>query len=105
MPSYRDEKSRFDGCDAQVLGISIDSVPCHKAWEKELGGLNYPLLSDFYPHGGVAERYGVLRKEGYCERAIFIIDKQGVIRYAEVYDIGKKPPSDILFRELEKIQK
>jgi len=53
----------------------------------------------------VAEKYGVLRNEGYCERAIFIIDKQGIIRYSEVYDIGKKPPNYILFKELEKVQK
>lgn len=62
-------------------------------------------MSDFYPHGSVAEKYGVLRKEGYCERAIFIIDKQGIIRYAEVYEIDKKPPNEVLFRELEKIEK
>ncbi|OGP30195.1 MAG: alkyl hydroperoxide reductase [Deltaproteobacteria bacterium GWC2_42_11] len=105
MPSYRDDKPRFDGYDAHVLGISVDSIPSHKAWEKTLGGLNYPLLSDFYPHGMVAEKYGVLRNEGYCERAIFIIDKQGIIRYSEVYDIGKKPPNYILFKELEKVQK
>lgn len=97
--------ARFEALDAQVLGISVDSVPSHKAWIEKLGGLNYPLLSDFYPHGSIAQCYGVLRGEGYCERAIFIVDKKGIIRYAEVYDIGKKPPNDILLRELEKIQK
>lgn len=97
--------SRFETLNAQVLGVSVDSIPSHRAWAEKLGGLNYPLLSDFYPHGEVAARYGVLRQDGYCERAIFIVDKKGIIRYAEVYDIGKKPPNDILFWELEKVSK
>jgi glutaredoxin len=84
----------------QVLGLSVDSVPCLKAWADSLGGITYPLLSDFYPHGAVARKYGVLRREGYSERAIFVMDKGGIIRYVDVHDIEKQPDNDELFRIL-----
>jgi glutaredoxin len=84
----------------QVLGLSVDSVPCLKAWADSLDGITYPLLSDFYPHGAVAKKYGVLRKEGKSERAIFIVDKDGIIRYVDIHDIDKQPNNDELFRVL-----
>lgn len=89
--------------NAQVLGISVDHVPCLKAWAESLGGVNYPLLSDFWPHGAVAGRYGVLRPEGYTERALFIIDKKGVIRYIDIHDIDDQPDNGVLFAELRRI--
>jgi glutaredoxin len=94
---------RFEGMQTQVLGLSVDSVPCLKAWADSLGGITYPLLSDFYPHGKVARKYGVLCKEGYTERAIFVIDKQGIIRYVDVHDIEKQPDNDELFRVLAQV--
>jgi glutaredoxin len=87
----------------QVLGLSVDSMPCLKAWADSLGGITYPLLSDFYPHGKVAEMFGVLRPEGYTERAIFVMDKQGIIRYVDVHDIDKQPDNDELFRVLTEV--
>ena len=87
----------------QVLGLSVDSVPCLKAWADSLGGISYPLLSDFFPHGRVAETFGVLRPEGYNERAIFVIDKQGIIRYVDIHDIAKQPENDELFRTLVEV--
>jgi len=93
----------FAGLDTQVLGISVDSVPCLTAWAKDLGGITYPLLSDFWPHGAVAQRYGVLRDDGKTERAIFIIDKQGVIRYVDVHDIDLQPSNDELRRAIRAI--
>ena len=89
--------------DTQVLGISIDHVPCLKAWAESLGGVNYPLLSDFWPHGAEAQKYGVLRSEGYSERAIFIIDKQGIIRYIDIHDIDEQPDNEELIRVIRKI--
>ena len=77
--------------DTQVLGISVDHVPCLKAWAESLGRINYPLLSDFWPHGEVLQKYGVFRSEGYAERAIFVIDKTGVIRYIDIHDIDQQP--------------
>jgi len=90
--------------ETQVLGLSVDSVPCLKAWAESLGGITYPLLSDFYPHGQVAEKYGVLRSEGYTERAIFVTDKRGIIRYIDVHDIDKQPDNDELFRVLNVLE-
>lgn len=88
----------------QVLGVSVDSVPCLKAWADSLGGITYPLLSDFFPHGKVAQEYGILREEGYTERAIFVIDKQGIIRYVDVHDINAQPNNDELFRVLAELE-
>jgi len=89
--------------NAQVLGISIDHVPCLKAWADSLGGINYPLLSDFWPHGRVADQYGVLRREGYTERALFIVDRNGIIRYIDIHDIDLQPDNEVLFAELRRI--
>ncbi len=61
MPAYEADLERFAGYDAQVLGISVDSVPCNTAWAKSLGGLSYDLLSDFHPKGEVAKAYGAYR--------------------------------------------
>ena len=94
---------RFEGMQTQVLGLSVDSVPCLKAWADSLGGITYPLLSDFYPHGRVAEMYGVLRPEGKSERAIFVLDRQGFIRYVDVHDIDQQPDNDELFRVLMEV--
>jgi len=95
---------RFEGKNTQVLGISVDSTDCQRAWAKSLGRIdNFPLLSDFWPHGEVARKYGVLRNEGYSERALFVIDKQGVIRYVDVHDLNDQPDNEVLFRELEKL--
>jgi peroxiredoxin len=62
-----------------------------------MGGIKYPLLSDFWPHGEVAQRYGVLRKEGFTERAVFVIDKEGTVRYVDIHNIAEAPdPKDAL---------
>jgi glutaredoxin len=89
--------------DTQVLGISVDHVPCLKAWAESLGGINYPLLSDFWPHGAVCEKYGVLRPSGSSERALFIVDKQGVIQYIDIHDASKQPDNEVLLAELRRI--
>ncbi len=96
--------SQFEGLNTQVLGISVDSVPSLKAWAESLGGITYPLLSDFYPHGEVAECYGVLRKEGYTERAIFVVDKQGIVRYRDIHDINQQPHNEEVFKVLQKLE-
>jgi glutaredoxin len=89
--------------ETQVLGLSVDSQPCLKAWADSLGGIDYPLLSDFFPHGRVAQMYGVFRNEGHSERAIFVIDKQRIIRYVDVHDIATQPDNDVLFTELARL--
>ncbi len=75
-----------------------------KAWADSLGGIHYPLLSDFWPHGKITETYGVLRpQEGRSERAIFVIDKQGILRYIDIHDIDLQPDNEELRDVLRKI--
>lgn len=104
MPGLDKEIERFAGLDTQVLGISIDSTHANKAWAQSLGGIRYPLLSDFWPHGDVAKHYGVLKDGGFSERAVFIIDKGGVVRYIDVHDIGEEPDREQIFEELQKLK-
>lgn len=89
---------------AQVLGLSVDSSDCLRAWADSLGGISYPLLADFYPHGQVSQLYGVLRGEGYSERSIFIIDKAGIVRYVDVHDIGDQPNNEEIFKVLAELE-
>jgi len=103
MPAYNADLAKFEGYDAQVLGISIDSVHTNSAWAKSLGGLDYPLLSDFWPHGAVAQAYGVLRATGQAERALFIVDKEGKIVYIDVHDISLQPDNEDLFEVLRQL--
>jgi peroxiredoxin len=104
MPSYEADLSRFERYNTQVLGISVDSVPCNAAWAKSLGGLSYDLLSDFEPKGEVARKYGVYRPEGYSERALFVIDKQGKIVYKDIHEIDKQPDNEEIFKVLRDLQ-
>jgi peroxiredoxin len=104
MPAYEADLERFKGYDAQVLGISVDSVPCNTAWAKSLGGLTYDLLSDFEPKGEVARAYGAYRAaDGISERAIFIVDKEGKIVYKDIHDISDQPDNEDLFDVLRNV--
>jgi alkyl hydroperoxide reductase subunit AhpC len=103
MPTYESELERFRAHDAQVVGVSIDSRFANGAWAKQLGGISYPLLSDFYPHGAVAAAYGVLGAGGFAERSIFIVDREGVIRYIDVHAPGEQPDEAVIFEELAKL--
>jgi alkyl hydroperoxide reductase subunit AhpC len=90
--------------NAQVVGISTDSTHANRAWAKELGGITYPLLSDFYPHGAVAQQYGVFHDEaGMSLRALFVIDASGIIRYIDVHELREQPDEAVLFEELAKL--
>jgi len=92
------------GLDAQVLGVSVDHVPCLQAWADSFEGISYPLASDFWPHGNVARKYGVfIEEDGHSERAIFVIDKRGVIRYIDHHDIDHQPDNEEVRKVLRKI--
>ncbi len=104
-PGYNIAKDLFDRYDAIVLGISVDNIPTLYAWTNQMGELWFPVLSDFWPHGAVAEKYGVLRSNGTSERALFVVDKQGKLRYIDVHDINDMPRLETLIRELENIEK
>jgi peroxiredoxin len=104
MPAYEADLERFAGYDAQVLGISVDSVPCNAAWAKSLGGLSYDLLSDFEPKGEVARAYGAYRHaDGISGRALFIVDKEGRVAYKSIHDLGDQPDNEDLFDVLRKL--
>jgi peroxiredoxin len=99
------DRDRFEEEDTQVVGISVDSTATNAAWAESLGIEGIPLLSDFWPHGEVAQAYGVLREQGFTERATFIVDKEGVIRFIHIYDIGELPDNEELFAALRDIDR
>ena len=101
MSGYESDVSKFDAADTAVLGVSIDPQPAKTAWAKELGVKSFDLLSDNYPYGEVARTYGVFReKDGISDRAVFLIDKSGTVRWSKVYDIPQQPGNDDVFRAL-----
>jgi peroxiredoxin len=101
MCGYEADLSRFESANAVVLGISVDAQPAKSAWAQSLGPISFDLLSDFHPHGEVAEKYGVYRaKDGISERALFVVDKTGKIAWAKVYDIPQQPDNTELFAAL-----
>jgi peroxiredoxin (alkyl hydroperoxide reductase subunit C) len=104
-PGYNIAKSFFDQNNAVLLGITVDNIPTLYAWTKEMGELWFPVLSDFWPHGATAKKYGVLRSDGVTERALFVIDKKGIIRYIDIHDINSRPNLEVLIKELEKLEK
>ena len=107
-PEYNRSKDIFDKNDAMLLGISVDNIPTLHSWTRNMcgveGGVWFPVFSDFYPHGAVAKKYGVLRSDGVSERAIFIIDKKGIIRHIHIHDINDKPSIEDLAKELENLK-
>ena len=104
-PGYNIAKDIFEQNDAILLGITVDNIPTLFAWTNQMGKLWFSVLSDFWPHGAVAKKYGVLRSNGVSERALFVIDKQGIIRHIDVHDINKRPPLEDLMEALEKLKK
>ena len=108
MPAYNAELDKFAGYDAQVVGIGVDSVFSHIAWQKyEIGMLRFPLCSDFWPHGDTARKFGVLREgdpiPGISDRAIFIVDKQGRIAFSQVYPIPEVPDNEDVYAVLRRM--
>ena len=109
MPAYNADLDKFAGFDTQVVGVSVDSIPSHVAWQKrDIGWLKYPLCSDFYPHGDVAKKFGILREgppiPGINERAVFIVNKDGKIAYGKVFPLDRQPENEDIFKELEKLK-
>lgn len=103
IPDYNSHIEKIEQLNTQVLGISVDSVPCHVAWARSLGGISFPLMADYYPHGEVARKYGVLSERGFAERVVFVIDKQGIIRHIENVDLAELPSIDRLFEQLARL--
>jgi peroxiredoxin len=105
MTLYNEVLPEFQHFNAEVLGISVDGVWCHRAFSKDRK-LRFPLLSDFEPKGEVARKYGVYRKQdGITERALFVIDSDGVIKWSYVSPIGINPGAEGILKALESISK
>jgi peroxiredoxin len=101
---YNEILPMFQKLNAEMLGISVDSVFCHQAF-KENRGFKMSLLADFEPKGKVAKQYGVYRgNDGFSERALFVIDSGGVIRYSYVSPIGVNPGANEILKTLREIE-
>ncbi len=100
---FREDLSRLEGADAQVLGISVDSVWAHLAFAKT-AGLKYPLLADFHPKGDVAKKYGLyLEDKGITARATVIVDKQGKVAWVKEQAIPEPRDDQAILAELKKL--
>src|SRR5579863_7884153 len=103
LPAYEAELERFKDFDTEIVSISMDSYHALNAWAKAIQ-TSFPLLSDFYPEGSVVDLYGVRHTLGMPERALFVIDKEGIIRYIEVLNApGNMPNNEDLFEALRKL--
>ena len=105
MALYQEVLPEFRKFNAELLGVSVDSVWCHLAFAKDRN-LHFPLLSDFEPKGAVARAYGVYRtKEGTSERALFVIDEDGIVRWSYISPVGVNPGADGILRALQSLGK
>jgi peroxiredoxin len=101
---YNELLPEFRKLGAEVMGISVDGAWCHLAYSKERN-LHFPLLADFEPKGSVARLYGVYRgSDGLSERALFVLDGNGIIRWSYVSPIGVNPGADGVLEALEGLQ-
>ena len=100
---YNEMWREFEDYNAQLLGISVDGAWCHRAFG-EARKLRFPLLADFEPKGDVSRRYGAYReKDGFSERALVVIDADGVVRWNYLSPIGVNPGADGIFEALESL--
>jgi peroxiredoxin len=95
MVNYQVEREKFRDLNAETVGLSVDSIMNSTAWERDIGPFDYPLCSDFWPHGEVGRKYGVFRERepfaGANERSVFIIDKTGRIAFSKTYPPDQVP--------------
>jgi len=104
MALYNEVLPEFRRFNAELIGISVDGVWCHKAFAQDRK-LHFPLLADFEPKGAVAKMYGVYRRpDGTSERALFVLDAQGMIRWSYVSPVGINPGADGILTALEALK-
>ncbi len=102
MKALEENRAEFARLNAVALGLSVDSVPAKRAWAKDLRIKETKLLSDFWPHGAIAESYGIFRgDDGYSERAVFILDADGIVRWSKVYPISDVPDMGEILEQLK----
>lgn len=101
---YNELRDQFDDLNATLVGISVDGIWCHLAFARDRG-FHMTLLADFEPKGAVARQYGVYRDgDGISERALFVIDGEGVIRYSYVSPVGINPGANGILKALQGVQ-
>jgi peroxiredoxin len=101
---YNEVREEFHKYDAEVLGISVDSAWCHQAYAKH-NHIHFPLLADFHPKGAVAQKYGAYREQdGVCERALFVIDRKGVIFWNYLSPVAVNPGADGILDALQDLE-
>ena len=105
MALYNEILPEFRQYGAELLGISVDGTWCHEAFAKDRH-LHFPLLADFEPKGDVAKKFGAYREgDGYCERALFVIDKQGIVFWSYNSPVAVNPGADGILQALEELPK
>lgn len=106
LVEYQAERERLLAGNAEVVGISVDSIMNTTVWERDIGPFDFPLCSDFWPHGEVSRAYGVFRENdpyaGASERAIFVVARSGRIVLSKVYGLQEQPPIADVLEVLEK---
>jgi peroxiredoxin len=108
LGSFQAELSRFTDLNAEVVGICTDSVFCHMAFQKHLGGLQFPLATDRWPYAEVGTAYGVFPPTKHPipfinDRAVFIVDKNGKIAWSKIYELRQQPENEEILAELKKL--
>ena len=107
MASYQVEREEFLARGAETVGVCVESIMNTTAWEREIGPFDFPLCSDFWPHGEVAAKYGVLRTEqpdaGVSDRAVFLVGKNGEIAFRKLYDRNELPGVKEVLEALQRV--
>jgi peroxiredoxin len=104
MKSLEANMKTFNSLNTVAVGISVDSVPCKKAWAESLGIKETPLLSDFWPHGGVAILYGLFRdKQGFAERSNVLLDEEGKVTLVKVYEPRQLPDIEEIIEAMKRL--
>jgi len=108
LRSYQAQRPRLLANDAETVAVTVDSIMNTAAWEREIGPIQFPLCSDFWPHGEVSARYGVLRTSGpgagASERAVFIVGRDGCVVFRKIYGREEVPPPEEVLSLLERLQ-
>jgi peroxiredoxin len=107
LSQYQAEREKIEALGAETVAICVESIMNTTAWEREIGPFDFPICSDFWPHGEVAEKYGVLQREGKtagaCGRAIFVVDKNGTVLFRKSYGVEEAPKLDEILEVLRGI--
>jgi alkyl hydroperoxide reductase subunit AhpC len=108
LSAFQADLARFADLNAQVVGVCTDTVFCHIAFQKHLGGLKYPLATDRWPYAKTAADYGIFPPTKHSvpffnDRAVFIVDKEGKIAWSKIYELREQPGNREIIEALKKL--